>query len=73
MESEGLRILPLYASDVPRIRQLMRKYASPPMDMADASLLAVAEREGIQKFFTIDRKDFGVYRLHNRIRPVIIP
>jgi hypothetical protein len=51
----------------------MRKYANRPMDLADASLLRVAEREGLRKIFTIDRKDFAVYRLHGRIRPVLIP
>jgi len=51
----------------------MRKYADRPMDLADAALLRVAEREGIRKIFTIDRKDFSVYRLHNRLRPVLLP
>jgi predicted nucleic acid-binding protein len=43
------------------------------MDMADAALVRVAEREGIRKIFTVDRKDFAVYRLHGRIRPTVIP
>jgi predicted nucleic acid-binding protein len=55
------------------MRDLMRQYADRPMDLADASLLRVAEREGIRKFFTMDRRDFSVYRLHGRIRPTIFP
>jgi predicted nucleic acid-binding protein len=51
----------------------MRKYANRPMDLADAALLRVAEREGIRKIFTVDRKDFAVYRLHGRIRPTLFP
>ena len=69
----AVQILPLGVADVPRIRELMRKYSNRGMDLADAALVAVAEREGLRSFFTVDRKDFSVYRLHGRIRPVIIP
>ena len=68
-----LQLLPLDHTDVPRMRELMSKYADRPMDLADAALVRVAEREGIRKIFTVDRKDFGVYRLHGRLRPSIIP
>ena len=51
----------------------MRKYADRAMDMADAALRRVAEREGVRTFFTVDRKDFEAYRLHGRTRPIIIP
>jgi predicted nucleic acid-binding protein len=68
-----LQLLPLDLTDAPRMRELMSKYADRPMDPADAALVRVAEREGIRKIFTVDRKDFGVYRLHGRVRPSIIP
>ena len=68
-----LQLLPLDHSDVPRMRELMSKYADRPMDLADAALVRVAEREGIRKIFTVDRNDFGVYRLHGRVRPNLIP
>ena len=68
-----LQLLPLDHTDVPRMRELMSKYADRPMDFADAALVRVAEREGIRKIFTVDRKDFGVYRLHGRVRPSLIP
>jgi uncharacterized protein len=73
IERGALELLPLGATDVPRIRELMRKYANRPMDLADTALICVAERVGIRKFFTIDRRDFSVYRLHGRIRPTVIP
>ena len=74
MLSRGaLQLLPLDHTDVPRMRELMNKYADRPMDLADAALVRVAEREGIRKIFTVDRKDFGVYRLHGRVRPSLIP
>ena len=69
----AIDLLPLGAADIPRIRELMRKYADRPMDLADAALVRVGEREGIRRFFTTDREDFAVYRLHGNIRPVIVP
>ena len=73
LERGAVELLPLGAADAPRIRELMRKYRDLPMDLADAALLRVAEREGLREIFTADRKDFSVYRLHNRIRPTLIP
>jgi uncharacterized protein len=73
MERGAPQLLSLGLADIPRIRELMRKYANRQMDLADASLLRVAEREGIRKLFTMDRRDFSVYRLHGRVRPVVIP
>lgn len=73
LESGVLGLLPLDRTDVPRIRQLMARYADRAMDLADAALVRVAEREGIDTIFTIDRTDFTVYRLHGRGRFRIIP
>jgi len=73
LERGALRLLTLDTGDVPRIRELMKKYSNRPMDLADAALLRVAEREGIRKIFTVDRRDFSVYRLHGRIRPSLLP
>lgn len=63
LEEEQLRLLALEAADLSPIRALMKKYARLPMDLADAALVHVAAREGIQTVFTVDRTDFGVYRL----------
>lgn len=68
-----VEILPLGLGDVPRIRDLMHQYANRPMDLADAALITVGEREGTRQFFTVDRKDFAVYRLHGKIKPSILP
>ena len=38
-----------------------------------SALLRVAEREGIQTIFTVDKKDLAVYRLHGRSRITVIP
>jgi predicted nucleic acid-binding protein len=62
LEEERISLLSLDTSDVRRMRELMRKYRDLPMDMADAALVAVAERENITRVFTLDRRDFDVYR-----------
>ena len=68
-----VQLLRLDLADIPRIRELMTKYADRPMDLADAALVRVAEREGIRRVFTVDRSDFSVYRLHGRVALAIIP
>lgn len=68
-----VQMLPLATADVPRMRELMRKYADRPMDLADAALVTVAERDKIRTIFTVDKQDFSIYRLHGRSRFTIIP
>lgn len=62
VETDTLRILPLDRSDAPRMRALMEKYKDLPMDLADAALVRVAERDALHRVFTLDRRHFGVYR-----------
>ena len=59
--------------DAPRMRELMEKYRDLPMDLADAALVRVAERESLMKIFTLHRKRFSVYRLARRRRFSIVP
>ena len=73
IERGAIRLLPLDEEDVPRIRELMEKYADLPMDLADAALVRVAERDGLRTVFTVDRRDFNVYRLKGGRRFVIVP
>jgi predicted nucleic acid-binding protein len=49
-----------------RLRALMAKYHDRPMDLADASLVVLAEERGLRDVFTLDHADFQVYRLHRR-------
>lgn len=55
------------AADLPRIIEIMQKYADLPADFADASLVALCERRGIREVATLD-KDFDVYRTADRKR-----
>ncbi len=58
---EELLIAPMNKEDMPRLKTLMSKYKDQPMDLADATLLRVAERDGITTILTLDA-DFRVYR-----------
>lgn len=73
LQRGAVQLLPLNAGDIPRMRELMRKYANRPMDLADAALVRVAEREGLRKIFTVDRQDCSVYRINGRLRPILLP
>jgi len=67
-----LRLAEARAATVDRMERLMSKYRDVPMDLADASLVAVAEERGLTTIFTLDR-DFRVYRLLGRRPFVIVP
>jgi predicted nucleic acid-binding protein len=69
----GVRLLDLDHEDCPRMRELMWKYRDLPMDLADAALVRVAERERLRRVFTIDRRDFEVYRPYRLGRFEILP
>jgi len=62
VEEGFLRIYNIDTNILKRCRELMSKYHDLPMDFADASLVAVAEKEDISKIFTLDHKDFKTYR-----------
>jgi len=73
METEAVLILALDHTDVPRMTELMRTYRDLPMDLADAALVRVAEREKLRRIFTLDRRDFEVYRPARLGRFSILP
>ncbi len=73
IERGMLQILSLEADDLPSIRKLMQQYADLPMDFADATLVQLAKRHGIDQIFTLDRRDFAVYRLRRGKAFTIIP
>jgi uncharacterized protein len=68
-----IQLLPLAGEDMSRMRELMKKYKDLPMDLADAALVAVAEREKIRRVFTLDRRDFDVYRPAKLGRFLLLP
>jgi predicted nucleic acid-binding protein len=73
IETAALTLAPLDESDATRMRELMEKYRDLPMDLADAALVRIAEREDLTRIFTIDRRHFSVYRPGRRRRFSILP
>ena len=55
-----------------RAAALMEKYADQSMDLADATLVALAEECNLTRIFTLD-SDFQIYRIHARRRFQVIP
>jgi predicted nucleic acid-binding protein len=57
----GIDIFQIEKNDVERMITLTKKYSDLPMDLADCSLIIVAEKLGIDEIISID-SDYDVYR-----------
>lgn len=57
-----LTVEPVLDSEWSRIAELMEQYADLPLGMADASLVALAERHDAREIATLDRRHFSVVR-----------
>ena len=60
--SGRLSLHTLTPAEADRMAALMEQYRDTPMDLADASLVAVAESLSLHRVFTVDT-DFYIYRL----------
>jgi predicted nucleic acid-binding protein len=69
----SVRIAPITDADLPGLDLLMSRYADRPMDFADATLVHVAEREGLRTILTIDHADFETYRIGRNAKFRILP
>jgi predicted nucleic acid-binding protein len=58
----GVGVESLAEADIPGLLALSRKYADRPMDFADASLVMLAMKIGLDAILSLDA-DFAVYRL----------
>ena len=72
LERGDLQLVPLDDPLQKRTRALMGKYRDTPMDLADASLVAVAEALDVARVFTLDR-DFQIYRWKGRRKFEVVP
>lgn len=64
VESGTIDIAPQTAGDAARIKWYLAKYRDRVPDLADLSLLALADATGVDSILTID-SDFQIYRLKN--------
>ena len=60
--SGAVELIELSGDHLARAVALMEQYEDLPMDFADATLVAIAESERTQMVFTLDRRDFSIYR-----------
>ena len=72
LRTRSITVLPIQDGDLPDLERLMLKYADCPMDFADATLVRLAEREGLATILTVDQ-DFEVYRIGGRKAFRVLP
>jgi predicted nucleic acid-binding protein len=68
-----LEILPVRGTEAQGITDVMKRYASLGPQFADAMLVYLANRENISTIFTLDRRDFSVYRTGRKGALRIVP
>lgn len=62
----GISLWDIPSQQAKQIPALMKRYANLPMDLADASLVLLAEHLGHGRILTTDERDFGAYRWKSR-------
>ena len=65
LQSELISIFPITEAHIDRLARLMLKYADLPMDLADSSLIILAEELGHGRILSTDQRDFRTYRWKN--------
>lgn len=72
-DAGGLSVVDLHDAALTVLADWKEKYIDLPMDLADASLIWVAQQTGVLEILTIDLRDFSVYRMPNgkALKPVL--
>jgi len=73
VESGVVRVVELDETALAWIIAFLDRYASAGAQLADAALMYLAEREDIDTVFTLDRRDFSIYRTTHGRAPAILP
>lgn len=58
-----LELLPLTTEDAMPLAAILKKYRDLRIQLADAALVHLAARDGLDTVFTLDQRDFSVFRL----------
>jgi len=61
-EIDAYKVFHLEKQHFPRLIELMKKYKELPMDLADGSLVILAEHLGHGQILSTDQRDFNAYR-----------
>ncbi|NJK51577.1 MAG: PIN domain-containing protein [Leptolyngbyaceae cyanobacterium SU_3_3] len=62
LTTDSIQIFNFQKNHLERAIQLMQQYANLPMDLADASLVVLAEELKENRILTTDIRDFSIYR-----------
>jgi predicted nucleic acid-binding protein len=73
IDGRFLELLPLAGAEAGDIAALMKRYEDIHPQLADAALVYLAGREKIGTIFTLDRRDFNIYRSGRRSTIRIVP
>ena len=66
-EIGGIEVYNITQDEISNIRVMMEKYIDIPMDLADGTLMYIANKENIKNIVSID-SDFDIYRtLNNKV------
>lgn len=65
-ETGLFQILEVGQSDLPEIDRLLTRYRDLSPQLADLTILHLARRENLSTIFTLDRRDFSVFRRKGR-------
>jgi len=68
-----LEVLPVAGTEAKAVADIIKRYASLGPQFADAMLVYLANRENISTIFTLDRRDFSVYRTGRKGALRIVP
>ena len=68
-----LEILPVTGGEARLVAEVMKRYASLRAQFADAMLVYLAHRENIETIFSLDRRDFSVYRSARKFPFRLVP
>ena len=60
-EVGGIEVYDISQAEISNIRIMMEKYIDVPIDLADATLMYIANKENIKNIVSID-SDFDIYR-----------
>ena len=73
IEQNLISLLAMDRSAVPGMGAFLARYQKIGAQLADASLVYLAERENIRQVFTLDRRDFAVYRTPSNRKLELVP
>jgi uncharacterized protein len=65
LSTDQIELFDLQHHHKPQIAILMKRYVNLPMDLADASLIILAEYLGHGRILSVDQRDFNTYRWKN--------